>query len=199
MLLAVTLCADRRSFPSNGLSTGIQFVLFVIGLVVLIQFSIAAFWDPGTFVQFESGSRVKTYLAVGRILSMEYPGAILLSSEIGGLGYSFPGQVLDAAGLGSPDALEFHPLKIPEERVRGDLGAIPPRYVEMHLSELIVSFDQFAQALLASKIKDQYNTIQFSSPPICPRTPGTQKKNQFGVTSICVSIFVRIYRSQKNF
>ena len=43
---------------------------------------------------------------------------------------SFPGRILDAAGLASKDALKFHPLKIPQERERGDLGAIPPRYVE---------------------------------------------------------------------
>jgi hypothetical protein len=158
-LLVVTMSADKTLFPRNGLSAGIQLVLFVLGLVVLVQFSMAAFIHPGQFIQFESGSRVKTYLAVGKILNTEYPGATMLSSEIGGLGYAFPGRVIDAAGLATPDALEFHPMRIPEERPRGDLGAIPPLYVEKQLPEVIVSYDQFAAALLASKVVDQYNMV----------------------------------------
>jgi hypothetical protein len=158
-LLAVTLSTNKSLFPRNGLATGIQLAFFVSSLVVLFQFSIAAFIDRGQFIQFESGSRVKTYLEVGKILNTEYPGAVLLSSEIGGLGYAFRGRVIDAAGLAAPDALEFHPMRVPEERSRGDLGAIPPLYVEKQMPDVIVSYDQFAQALLASKVMDQYNVV----------------------------------------
>jgi hypothetical protein len=83
----------------------------------------------------------------------------LLTAEIGGLGYTFRGEILDAAGLASPEALQFHPMDIPRERPRGDLGTVPPEYVEGHLPDLMVSFDSFAQALLASNVADQYNMI----------------------------------------
>jgi hypothetical protein len=51
-------------------------------------------------------------------------------------------------------------MEVPNERPRGDLGTIPPNYVEEHMPDLIVSFDSFAQALLASKVASQYNMVR---------------------------------------
>lgn len=119
----------------------------------------ASFYNRSKFSLFESGSRVKLYLKVGEILNEEYPNAKLLTSEIGGLGYTFKGEILDAAGLASPNALEFHPLKSPEQRASVDIGAIPPEYVRLTMPDIIVSYDTFAQALLDDVIVNQYHVI----------------------------------------
>jgi hypothetical protein len=160
LLLAITLCASQGIFPRNGISMGLQWLVFLFDLLLFVQFCYAAILDPGEYVLFESGARVKTYLETGRLLYEEYPNATLLTPEIGGLGYTFRGEILDAVGLASPDALQFHPMDVPGERPRGDLGTIPPEYVERHRPDLIVSFDSFAQALLVSKAASQYNLVR---------------------------------------
>ncbi len=138
----------------------VHYVLFLTFSVSLITIIYASVYNPGAFGYFAGGSRVKVYLYVGKILHDEYPNSRLLTSEIGGLGYSFTGRVIDAAGLASPDALDFHPMKIPAERANGDIGAIPPNYVKAKMPELIVSYDYFAQALLADGILEHYNIVQ---------------------------------------
>jgi hypothetical protein len=160
LLLAITLCASQGVFSRNGMSRGLQWLLFVFDLFLFVQFCYAAILDQGEYVLFESGARVRTYLETGRLLYEEYPNATLLTPEIGGLGYTFRGEILDAVGLASPEALKFHPMQVPNERPRGDLGTIPPEYVERHMPELIVSFDSFAQALLASNVASQYNMVR---------------------------------------
>jgi hypothetical protein len=145
--------------PYNKLAHVLFFVLLLISCGSLGRTVYAAFDHPSQFILFESGSRVKMYRKVAAILSSEYPQSRLLSSEIGGLGYEYTGRILDAAGLASPEALKYHPMKVPEERERGNLGAIPPAFVEETLPEIIVSYDSFAAALLNSEIVERYNVI----------------------------------------
>jgi len=111
---------------------------------------------------FAAGARVKQYLAVGKDLFEKYPSSRLLTSEIGGLGYSFQGKILDGVGLVSPDALSFHPMNIPGERSHGAVGAIPVGYVERARPELIVSLDLFVRKLLDSKVIGNYERIRYS-------------------------------------
>lgn len=145
--------------PYNKLANILFFVLLLISCASLGRTVYAAFDQPSQFILFESGSRVRMYRKVAAILSSEYPKSRLLSSEIGGLGYEFTGKILDAAGLASPEALKYHPMKVPEERERGNLGAIPPGFVEETLPEIIVSYDSFATALLNSEIVERYNVV----------------------------------------
>lgn len=159
LLLALILTASKEVYTRNTVAIGMQFIPFLMSIFLFIQFAYAALFDPGTYVLFENGARVKTYLQAGKILYEAYPDATLLTSEIGGLGYAFQGKIQDAVGLASPDALQFHPMDVPAERYGGEVGAIPPEYVEGHQPELIVSFDIFAQALLASDITRQYNMV----------------------------------------
>ena len=83
-----------------------------------------------------------------------------MSSEIGGLGYTFKGHIVDAAGLTSPEALRFHPMKIPEERSGGEIGAIPVGFVEEVRPDVIVSYDIFIEAFLRSNIRFDYVRIK---------------------------------------
>lgn len=108
---------------------------------------------------FEIGSRVRVYQKVGTFLFEYYPRANLMTSEIGGLGYTFRGKIIDAAGLASPEAVNYHPLQIPEQRSSAYIGAIPPEFVRKVMPDLIVSFDIFTEALLKDDVVNQYNQI----------------------------------------
>jgi hypothetical protein len=100
--------------------------------------------------------RVGRYLNIGTELYSFCPSCTLVTSEIGGLGYSFKGKVYDAFGLGDPEAVRFHPMKVPEERQGYSIGAIPPRYVEYRNPDFIVSMPIFSQALRRSAVINSY-------------------------------------------
>ncbi|NIR60750.1 MAG: hypothetical protein GWO02_15205, partial [Gammaproteobacteria bacterium] len=89
----------------------------------------AAVADPALYRYFAQNARVGKYLEVGRRLDARYPDTTLLSSEVGALGWAFQGRVLDGAGLISPEAIRHHPMRVPEERSLGFIGAIPVGYV----------------------------------------------------------------------
>lgn len=93
------------------------------------------------------GLRVQRYLQIGAQLSARYPGASLLTSEIGGLGWAFPYRIIDGAGLVTPELLRYHPMAVPAERPDGSLGAIPPQAVRDTRPDLIVSMEIFSTAL----------------------------------------------------
>jgi len=131
-------------------------VILSIGLFSTLLASLGQYQRYSYFV---GGSRVKTYLNVGKILYSEYPDSELLTSEIGGLGYSFKGKIIDAAGLATNQALDFHPMLIPQERSSEGIGAIPPAFVRQIKPDLIVSYEHFIEALLKDKIVDEYSEI----------------------------------------
>jgi hypothetical protein len=102
--------------------------------------------NPTFFREFIAAARVRQYLRIGEDLERLMPTAVLMSSEIGALGWTFPGRVVDAAGLVSPECLKYHPLRVPEERSRGTLGAIPPRAVRDLAPDVVVSMETFSEA-----------------------------------------------------
>lgn len=102
--------------------------------------------------------RVSRYIEIGRELYDLCPDCILATSEIGGLGYSFKGRIYDAFGLGDPEALQFHPLSVPDQRQHYGTGAIPPKYVEYRNPDLIVSMPAFSEALRKSAVIKKYKS-----------------------------------------
>jgi len=134
-------------------------VVFLVSVLSLASTYWGSTMNPDAFSWFGTNARVKVYLKTGAILNEEYPGARLLTSEIGGLGYTFKGEILDAAGLASPEALKYQPLTIPDQRATGDIGGIPPGYVRENMPEIIVTYDVFAKALLSDDVVRQYNVI----------------------------------------
>jgi hypothetical protein len=102
---------------------------------------------------------VKT-VDVSRRLYVEYPGCTLMSAEVGGLGFGFKGKVYDGAGLVSGGALKYHPMRVPQERVNGVVGAVPPGYVEEIGPDIIVGYDVFVDAIKKSKIAQNYIIIK---------------------------------------
>ncbi len=110
---------------------------------------------------FNSTARVRSYLNVSKKLYEKYPNAILMTSEIGGIGYGFKGYILDGMGLIQDDCLKYHPMKIPSERSSGGIGAIPVGCVKEKMPEIIMSYDIFIQALSKNNILNAYTHYKF--------------------------------------
>lgn len=99
------------------------------------------------FREAKQGLRVHRYIQIGEELYRNYPDAVLMSSEVGGLGWGFKGRIADAAGLISPEFLRYHPLSVPEARSSGLTGAIPPQAVREARPDLLVSMETFSEAV----------------------------------------------------
>lgn len=148
--------------PSRMLPLLVLLSVFLIGQCFnLAQLVTATTVAPVYYQDFGAGARVRHYLEVGEALYAQYPNARLLTSEIGGLGYSFRGYIWDGVGLVSPDALQYHPMKVPEERSHGSIGAIPVGYVEATQPDIIVSYDTFIEAFMRSPVRNSYTHIQY--------------------------------------
>jgi hypothetical protein len=91
--------------------------------------------------------RAREYILVGRAIDSVCPQARLMTSEIGGLGEGFPGEILDGLGLATPAATRYHPMRVPEERSGGGAGAIPVGFVAERKPDIIVSYGVFSEAL----------------------------------------------------
>lgn len=141
-------------------SIALAIVASVVFSMSLVRGLAASAISPVLWPDFETGARVRKYLEVGEWLYRQYPEARLLTAEIGGLGYSFKGTIIDACGLASPEALRYHPMKVPEERSSGKIGAIPAGLVAETRPELIVTYDAFGEALLRRpEIMSQYRHL----------------------------------------
>lgn len=154
----------EHSKPRRILALVLAFTFFLDYLYVFpVRDAEAALRDrsPGLPVLNES-RRVHVYLAVGALLHKVCPNSELLTSEIGGLGYSFQGSIADGVGIASPDALKYHPMPIPQARSRPDLGAIPPQFVWDRSPDLIVTYDIYGEAVTtAPEIQAAYRDLRF--------------------------------------
>lgn len=184
--ITLSLISYLLKYPDNKILSILFTFLFFVSFVSISTTIYSSYYKPNYFVLFESGSRVKMYLSVGQIIKEDYPNANLLTSEIGGLGYSFTGKIFDAGGLASSDSLSFHPMNVPKERSSGNVGAIPPAYVRLVNPEIIISYDVFAEALLRDEVATHYNII--SLPAYLPEDAKySQSKTIWG------SKYIRIY------
>ena len=111
--------------------------------------------DGGDYV------RVQEYLQVGQVLQQTCPGARVLASEIGGLGYSFPGTLLDGFGIASPAALRFQPLSDGSPK-----GGIPAAFALGAQPDVVVSYTVMAYQLVNSPaIARQYSITLLPTSP----------------------------------
>jgi hypothetical protein len=134
------------------------------------------------------GLQVRRYIQIGSSLYAEYPAAVLMSSEIGGLGYGFHGYVFDGAGLVSPAALKFHPLSVPDERSSPQIGAIPARLIGDFKPELVVSYDVFIEQFLGSPEANRYVHVKC---PVLQRSDTGLPDSQASLSGTYLSIFIR--------
>jgi len=103
---------------------------------------------PGNVPDFPLIARVHEYRRIGAVLYSVCPSGILMTSEIGGLGWAFHGEIRDGTGLASPEAIHYHPMRVPGERRSGVLGEIPAGFVRDRRPDLIVSYDLLAESAL---------------------------------------------------
>lgn len=134
-------------------------VLSLAPVSMLAVYIYSAFVSPSLLPTVCSGARVHRYIQIGKELNQLFPAANLLSSEIGGLGYSFHHEIIDAVGLVTPGALKYHPMKVPEQRSNGGIGAIPAQLVMETLPELIVSYPIFVEEFDRSAYTEKYTKI----------------------------------------
>lgn len=130
-----------------------------------------------------SGERVRQYQRIGDLLYRRYPNATLMTSEIGGLGWTYKGEILDSVGLVSPRFLKYHPMAVPEDRATTATGAIPPGAVHEAQPDLIVSMQIFSQAFRRDfghgrfpeyQLWKRFPVVDFARPP------GTAAPTVFG-------------------
>jgi hypothetical protein len=118
--------------------------------------------NPEVSPFFESGARARQLRLLGTALYRAFPGARLMAPEIGALGFSFRGRIIDSIGLISPQALEYHPLQIPRQRPAGFLGSVPRDLVVNERPELIVGLSTLVTDLSEPDPIEDYDIIKRS-------------------------------------
>ena len=109
---------------------------------------------------YNEAARVHRYLTVGNLLDESCPDSSLLTSEIGALGETFHGRIIDGFGLATPEAIQFQPLWIPEEQPNGRIGAFSTGIVKVARPDVIVTYDFFAPSFFRSPLANEYERIQ---------------------------------------
>jgi hypothetical protein len=109
--------------------------------------------------------RVAEYRAIGSAIYQVCPTARLMTSEIGGLGDGFRGEILDGFGLATPAAIKYHPMRVPEERSSGLSGSIPFGFVQEAHPDVIVSYRFFAEDVLRKINAAAYADLVFQPLP----------------------------------
>lgn len=157
-ILAWTSTSSVKQLGLGVLTAGTFLFLFAQRDAAIFASSLRG--APGG--SFAAESRVHEYLRIGNALHQVCPSGSLMSSEIGGLGWAFPGEILDGVGLASPAALKFHPMRVPEERRSGDTGEIPAGFIAEQRPDVIVTYDYFAESALPEARKLGY--VDYSYP-----------------------------------
>ena len=150
-LFAWSRVLERGSLSGvrNGVGVAADSVFSAIAVLALawasvisVQAVLAGHLERSQWVM--ENARVRSYLTIGTVLAKRCPNAVVGAAEIGALGWTFSGKILDGVGLASPEVLAYHPLRVPEERATGVIGAIPGRAFATFRPDVVVSMDVFA-------------------------------------------------------
>ena len=160
-LCRLSVFGDEKKYLLFGL-------LSVKPIIHVLVFLTASFGFMNVLPSAATGARVQRYLQVGSALYHLFPKQTLVTSEIGGLGYSFKGRVEDGVGLVTPSAIKYHPLAVPSQRSSAEIGAIPTGFIEAVRPGIIVSYPIFVEAFDKSDVcRNGY--IKFAIPAISPK------------------------------
>jgi hypothetical protein len=105
---------------------------------------------------FESGARARKLRHLGEWLALEHTNAKVAAPEIGALGFSFPGYIADTIGLASPEALRFHPLKVPSQRPTGYHGGAPAAFIEQSRPDIVIGLDVLMTDFMNAPVLSRY-------------------------------------------
>jgi hypothetical protein len=116
----------------------------------------AALGNPQTARHFLEGARARRTVAIASDLYQKYPRAVMMTSEIGAVGFGFRGRVEDGAGLATPRALSYYPLAIPSERYNAADAPVPRRFLKDLRPGLVIAVDRHLDAVLSDPIRADY-------------------------------------------
>jgi hypothetical protein len=116
----------------------------------------AAGGHPEAIRYFLEGARARQTRAVAAELYRDYPDAVLMTSEIGAVGFEFHGTIEDCAGLASPEALSYYPLAVPTERYDSADAPVSLRFLKDRRPGLVVAVDRHLDAVLSDPIRADY-------------------------------------------
>ena len=134
---------------------------------LLVRLAHAAL-DPSRDSLVQHTRHVRDGMAVGTWAAERLPDGLIVTSEIGALGYGFGGRVEDGMALVSPAALHHHPMSVPDQRATGLIGAIPAGFVAELRPDLVVGRDLFMDDFAGSAAAADY--VQMTGDEV----PGTQ-------------------------
>ena len=149
---------------TNQIFSWLTITIFCFQPLKTILIFILMICSPASIeISLVSQLRVNRYLEIGTLLNKLYPSGEIMTSEIGALGYTYKGKIIDGAGLISPQALFFHPLKVPEQRSSSLIGAIPEEFIKQQNPKIIVSYPIFVEEFESSKTKQNYHRLSIPS------------------------------------
>ncbi len=108
------------------------------------------------YPEYASRMRVVSFRKVAEALNKTLPGKLLMAPEVGALGYFYDGYVFDAVGLVNPEALRFHPLKVPEQRASGVIAAVPAMLVQKKKPDILCGLEVFFEEVQKSDVSKKY-------------------------------------------
>lgn len=144
------------SLNLSGIKKNILKVLSIVMMLGFCNIGSMTFISNQGFLDESENNRTFQLKKIGAYLYSLCPDCSLVTSEIGALGWSFKGLVYDGFGLSDPEALSFHPLKVPSERSGYGIGAIPPDYIKFRNPDFIVSLPIFIELFLEKPNKNYY-------------------------------------------
>jgi hypothetical protein len=154
-LVPLHLALVRDSFRASGRARLFAMTLlvpwFAMALCVVVgsrNFAYLPF--------FESGARARKLRHLGEWLALEHASAKVAAPEIGALGFSFPGYIADTIGLASPEALRFHPLKVPSQRPTGYHGGAPAAFIEQSRPDIVIGLDVLMTDFMNAPVLSRY-------------------------------------------
>lgn len=111
-----------------------------------------------------SSLRTDTYQAVGGELFRACPKSVMITSEIGAIGWAYKSKIIDGVGLVSPEVLRYHPMRVPEQRESEGIGSVPAQAVADLAPDLVVGMELFLHDFLVQHDKQpklaQYQLVE---------------------------------------
>ena len=131
--------------------------MVIASALIISQYLAAGALNPAYFPAFSEGARSRQYISIGTSLYARYPNANLMTSEIGGLGYGFKGEIIDAAGLATPEALDY----AADGNQASHSGGVSLKYIQLRHPDIIVSYDIFIDYFSKDELLDQYSISSY--------------------------------------
>lgn len=153
------------------ITKGVVYLTLGIGLVlpsVLASSGVglAALGFRAYHPAFMMDARSRTLLHYARQLQEKGCQKVLVP-EIGATGYGFPGEIIDAVGIASPEILPFYSKSTTEHRRSTEPGAVPLELFLVKGPDCALGFERFMKELLGSNTVGSNYTIE-RHPPLLP-------------------------------